>query len=390
VRWRWHDKSDVVMSQERWSRVVRKREGHVSEDSTLRRTSTSPRLHVSTSQTSFSSDLRKPPRNCSKRPPGQPKSSPLVLPQSARPHTGPSQRGPGQWGGIFKRSESGVRDARSRNPGWSAGDLKPPGCDAERGGSYTPGRGRGRGRRRRPSLRPDLGENDVWDRKGERERGWTTIGERRAMPDEGEARMQMKWGDKIKAHQRARDHMDAPGLARLRPPCIPSSHAAQSRSSPQSVSTRHSTRSARSLTVLLHHTEGLDDDLGGGADEHLALSTALGVDDVVLRSQREVLDVAAVLRHLTPATCVRHEDRYPPTCLPSSDIHADIHSAPGLPQPRDNRLFHSNSVATSPAPPPLPTRSWPTASPPPVSLPASPSSKKRGTRYTAHHSRGSR
>ena len=36
------------------------------------------------------------------------------------------------------------------------------------------------------------------------------------------------------------------------------------------------------LTVLLHDREDLDDDLGRRADEHLALSTALGVDDVVL------------------------------------------------------------------------------------------------------------
>lgn len=35
------------------------------------------------------------------------------------------------------------------------------------------------------------------------------------------------------------------------------------------------------LTVLLEDTEGLDHDLRGRADKHLALSTALGVDDVV-------------------------------------------------------------------------------------------------------------
>ena len=36
--------------------------------------------------------------------------------------------------------------------------------------------------------------------------------------------------------------------------------------------------------MTLHDTEELDDDLRRGADEHLALSTALGVDDVVLET----------------------------------------------------------------------------------------------------------
>jgi hypothetical protein len=36
-------------------------------------------------------------------------------------------------------------------------------------------------------------------------------------------------------------------------------------------------------TVLLHHREELDDDLGAGADEHLALAALLGVVDGVER-----------------------------------------------------------------------------------------------------------
>jgi hypothetical protein len=36
-----------------------------------------------------------------------------------------------------------------------------------------------------------------------------------------------------------------------------------------------------SRTVLLHHAEELDDDLGAGADEHLALSGLLGIVDAV-------------------------------------------------------------------------------------------------------------
>lgn len=38
----------------------------------------------------------------------------------------------------------------------------------------------------------------------------------------------------------------------------------------------------KTLTVLLHNGEHLDNDLGARADEHLALSAALGVDNVVL------------------------------------------------------------------------------------------------------------
>ena len=34
--------------------------------------------------------------------------------------------------------------------------------------------------------------------------------------------------------------------------------------------------------MTLHDTEELDDDLGARADEHLALATALSVDNVVL------------------------------------------------------------------------------------------------------------
>ena len=36
-------------------------------------------------------------------------------------------------------------------------------------------------------------------------------------------------------------------------------------------------------TMALHDTEELDDDLGRGADEDLALAAALSVDNVVLR-----------------------------------------------------------------------------------------------------------
>lgn len=38
---------------------------------------------------------------------------------------------------------------------------------------------------------------------------------------------------------------------------------------------------SRTLTVLLHNREELDDDLGRRADKHLALTLALGVDNVV-------------------------------------------------------------------------------------------------------------
>lgn len=40
-------------------------------------------------------------------------------------------------------------------------------------------------------------------------------------------------------------------------------------------------RQERTLTVLLHDGEHLDNHLGAGADQHLALSAALGVDNVV-------------------------------------------------------------------------------------------------------------
>jgi hypothetical protein len=35
------------------------------------------------------------------------------------------------------------------------------------------------------------------------------------------------------------------------------------------------------LTMALHDAQELDDDLGGRADEHLALAATLGIDDVV-------------------------------------------------------------------------------------------------------------
>jgi len=35
------------------------------------------------------------------------------------------------------------------------------------------------------------------------------------------------------------------------------------------------------LTMTLHDAQKLDDDLGGRADEHLALATTFGIDDVV-------------------------------------------------------------------------------------------------------------
>jgi hypothetical protein len=39
----------------------------------------------------------------------------------------------------------------------------------------------------------------------------------------------------------------------------------------------------RTLTVLLHNGEHLDNDLGARADKHLTLSATLGVDNVVLK-----------------------------------------------------------------------------------------------------------
>lgn len=44
------------------------------------------------------------------------------------------------------------------------------------------------------------------------------------------------------------------------------------------LASRDSLSRDETLTVLLEDTEDLDDDLGRGADEHLALSTALSVD----------------------------------------------------------------------------------------------------------------
>lgn len=35
--------------------------------------------------------------------------------------------------------------------------------------------------------------------------------------------------------------------------------------------------------MALHHAEELDDDLRGGSDEHLALASSLGIDNVVLQ-----------------------------------------------------------------------------------------------------------
>ncbi len=42
--------------------------------------------------------------------------------------------------------------------------------------------------------------------------------------------------------------------------------------------------------MALHDGQEFDDDLGGGADEDLALAAALGVDDVVL--QRRVNEIS--------------------------------------------------------------------------------------------------
>lgn len=39
----------------------------------------------------------------------------------------------------------------------------------------------------------------------------------------------------------------------------------------------------KKLTMALHDTEKLDDDLGGWSDEHLTLAATLGIDDVVLQ-----------------------------------------------------------------------------------------------------------
>jgi len=36
------------------------------------------------------------------------------------------------------------------------------------------------------------------------------------------------------------------------------------------------------LTMALHDAQEFYNDLGGGSDEHLALATAFGIDDVVL------------------------------------------------------------------------------------------------------------
>ena len=38
-------------------------------------------------------------------------------------------------------------------------------------------------------------------------------------------------------------------------------------------------RASKLLTVLLHNAEELDDDLGGGSEEDLSLSSLLGIDD---------------------------------------------------------------------------------------------------------------
>jgi hypothetical protein len=39
------------------------------------------------------------------------------------------------------------------------------------------------------------------------------------------------------------------------------------------------------LTMALHDTQEFYNDLGGWSDEHLALATALGIDDVVLQKE---------------------------------------------------------------------------------------------------------
>lgn len=52
------------------------------------------------------------------------------------------------------------------------------------------------------------------------------------------------------------------------------------------------------LTVALHNAQELDNDLGGRADEHLALAATLGIDDVV---------EAVVLQK--PSTCTKHTPR---------------------------------------------------------------------------------
>ena len=52
--------------------------------------------------------------------------------------------------------------------------------------------------------------------------------------------------------------------------------------SPTVVIVRRKEKSGSGLTMSLHNTQKLDDDLGRGADQDLSLSASLGVDDVVL------------------------------------------------------------------------------------------------------------
>ena len=59
--------------------------------------------------------------------------------------------------------------------------------------------------------------------------------------------------------------------------------------------------------MALHDAQELDNDLRGGADEHLALSTALGVDDVV-----QAVILPHCLAYFLPVKVLysTHEDGY--------------------------------------------------------------------------------
>ena len=53
----------------------------------------------------------------------------------------------------------------------------------------------------------------------------------------------------------------------------------------------------KTRTVTLHDAEELDDDLRGRTDEDLALATALGVDNVVLKDESACSRRTRVVRH---------------------------------------------------------------------------------------------
>lgn len=61
----------------------------------------------------------------------------------------------------------------------------------------------------------------------------------------------------------------------------------------------------RTLTVLLHNREELDDDLGRRADKHLALTLALGVDNAV----KSVVLLTVMIKFATSATVSKYVSR---------------------------------------------------------------------------------